>query len=123
MRVAFVHDYLTQFGGAERVLLEMHALYPSAPIYTSLYRPQVFHGAFDSIDVRTTWLERIPGGARNFRALLPLYPAAFESIDLAGFDLVLSSTTSFAQGVRVEPSTLHLCYMHTPTRFLWRQDE
>jgi len=123
VRVAFVHDYLTQIGGAERVLLHMHALYPDAPIYTSLYDPKVSRGAFDGIDVRTTWLQRIPGARRNFRALLPLYPRAFEALDLRGFDLVLSSTTSFAKGVRVADGTLHVCYMNTPTRFLWYPQE
>jgi len=123
VRVAFVHDYLTQFGGAERVLLEMRMLYPDAPVYTSIFTPGAFAGAFDGIDVRTTWLSRLPGAGRNFRALLPLYPRAFESIDLSSFDLVVSSTTSFAKGVRVGPSTMHVCYMNTPSRFLWRQDE
>jgi glycosyltransferase involved in cell wall biosynthesis len=122
VRVAFVHDYLTQFGGAERVLLEMRQLYPEAPVYTSIYSPDAFGGAFDGVDVRSTWLQRVPGSRRHFRALLPLYPMAFESLDLTAFDLVVSSTTSFAKGVRVKPSTLHVCYMHTPTRFLWRQE-
>ncbi len=123
MRVAFVHDYLTQFGGAERVLLAMHELYPNAPIYTSLYDRAPFEGAFDSIDVRTTWLQRIPFACRSFRALLPLYPHAFESLDLAEYDLVISSTSSFAKGVRVRDGATHVSYVHTPTRFLWRQDE
>jgi len=123
VRVAFVHDYLTQLGGAERVLLHMHALYPDAPIYTSIYDPKAGHGAFDGADVRTSWLQRIPGARRNFRALLPLYPSAFESLDLRGFDLVLSSTTSFAKGVRVADGARHVCYMNTPTRFLWYPQE
>lgn len=123
MRVAIVHDYLTQFGGAERVLLEIRALYPDAPIFTSIYAPDVFGGAFADADVRTTWLQRIPGSAKIFRSLLPLYPRAFESIDLAGFDMVVSSTTSFAKGVRVGQSALHVCYMNTPARFLWSEAE
>ena len=123
MRVALVHDYLTQFGGAERVLLEIHRLYPSAPIYTSLYAPGEFAGAFRDADVHTTWLQRVPGAARHFRALLPLYPRAFESIDLTAFDLVISSTTSFAKGVRVPATAMHVCYMNTPARYLWRPDE
>jgi glycosyltransferase involved in cell wall biosynthesis len=123
VRVAFVHDYLAQYGGAERVLFEMHALYPDSPIYTSVCAPALFPCALRGIDVRTTWLDRVPGARRHFRAMLPLYPAAFESLDLAGFDLVISSTTSFAKGVRVGYGTLHVCYMNTPTRFLWRKDE
>jgi glycosyltransferase involved in cell wall biosynthesis len=119
VRVAFVHDYLTQFGGAERVLLEMHELYPEAPIYTAVYDPQPFAGAFSRIDVRTSFLQRIPGASRNFRALLPLYPRAFEKLDLRGFDLIISSTTSFAKGVRVPAGSMHVSYINTPTRFLW----
>jgi glycosyltransferase involved in cell wall biosynthesis len=121
--VAFVHDYLIQFGGAERVLLEMQQLYPSAPLYTSLYDPRAFEGRFDRIDVRTSFLQRIPGAARNFRALLPVYPRAFESFDLSSFDMVISSTTSFAKGVRVGPEALHVSYVNTPTRFLWYPEE
>ncbi|MDQ2817966.1 MAG: glycosyltransferase [Candidatus Eremiobacteraeota bacterium] len=120
MKVAFVHDYLTQLGGAERVLLEMHRLFPAAPIFTSLYDPRRCGDAFAHLDVRTTWLQRVPYAARFFRALLPLYPAAFESLDLSGYELVISSTTSFAKGVRVKPGTLHVAYVNTPTRFVWR---
>ena len=123
VRVAFVHDYLTQFGGAERVLLAMLALYPDAPLYTSLYDPAVFAGAFDAVDVRTTWLQRMPLARRSFRALLPFYPSAFAALDMSPFDLVISSTSSFAKGVRVQPGTLHVSYVHTPTRFLWRMNE
>jgi glycosyltransferase involved in cell wall biosynthesis len=123
VRVAFIHDYLTQFGGAERVLLAMHGLYPNAPIYTSIYNPEAFEGAFEDFDVRTTWLQKIPYAGRSFRALLPLYPRAFEALDLSEFDLVISSTSSFAKGVRVRNGAVHVSYIHTPTRFLWRQDE
>ena len=121
--MAFVHDYLTQFGGAERVLLEMQRMYPQAPVYTSIYDATAFEGRFSGIDVRTSYLQNIPGAKRNFRALLPFYPRAFESLDLRGYDLVISSTTSFAKGVRVARGTLHVAYVHTPTRFLWYPDE
>ncbi|MBV8082908.1 MAG: glycosyltransferase [Candidatus Eremiobacteraeota bacterium] len=123
MRVAFVHDYLTQLGGAERVLAQLHELYPDAPIFTSLYDRAAVGAPFDSLDIRTSWLQRIPGAPRRFRSLLPLYPRAFEALDLRGYDLVISSTTSFAKGVRVAPGALHVCYMNTPTRFLWYPQE
>jgi glycosyltransferase involved in cell wall biosynthesis len=123
VRVAFVHDYLTQFGGAERVLLEMHRLYPQAPLYTSLVRRQAVAGHFDAVDVRTSFLQQVPGAARHFRALVAFYPLAFSSLDLRGYDLIISSTTAFAKGVRVPPQTLHVCYMNTPTRFLWYPEE
>src|SRR4029077_3764176 len=114
---------LTQFGGAERVLLELHQMYPHAPIYTSIYDAAAFEGSFSGIDVRTSYLQNVPGAKRNFRVLLPFYPRAFESLDLRGYDLVISSTTSFAKGIRVAPGTLHVSYVHTPTRFLWYADE
>jgi glycosyltransferase involved in cell wall biosynthesis len=123
MRVAFVHDYLTQLGGAERVLLAMRPLYPDAPIFTSIYDRAAVGAAFDDADVRTTWLQTLPGARKNFRALLPLYPRAFEALDLHAFDLVVSSTTSFAKGVRTRNGALHVCYMNTPTRFLWYPQE
>jgi glycosyltransferase involved in cell wall biosynthesis len=123
VRVALVHDFLVQFGGGERVLLEISRLYPNAPIYTSIYAPDVYGGAFAGKDVRTTWLSRLPGARRHFRSLLLLYPSAFELLDFRGFDVVISSTTSFAKGVRVPAGTLHVCYMNTPTRFLWNRDE
>jgi glycosyltransferase involved in cell wall biosynthesis len=123
VRVAFVHDYLTQLGGAERVLVQLHALYPDAPIYTSVYDRAAMGHEFERYDVRTSWLQRIPGAPRRFRALLPLYPNAFEALDLRGFDLVISSTTSFAKGVRVPPGALHVSYVNTPTRFLWYPQE
>jgi glycosyltransferase involved in cell wall biosynthesis len=123
VRVAFVHDYLTQFGGAERVLLELHKLYPQAPLFTSIYDPAPFAGAFDGLDIRTTSLQRWYGVTRDFRALLPLYPRAFETMDLRGFDLIISSTTSFAKGVRAPQGATHVCYIHTPTRFLWYPKE
>jgi len=105
------------------VLLEIQRMFPQAPVYTSIYDAAAFEGRFSSIDVRTTYLQKIPGAKRNFRALLPFYPRAFESLDLRGYDLVISSTTSFAKGVRVVPGTLHVAYVHTPTRFLWYPDE
>jgi len=105
------------------VLLEISRLFPQAPIYTSLYDPKVYDGAFAGADIRTTWLARIPGATKRFRALLPLYPKAFESLDLSGFDLIVSSTTSFAKGVIARPGTLHVCYMNAPTRFLWSTQE
>jgi len=123
VRVALVHDYLVHLGGGERVLLEIARAFPGAPIFTSIFEPAAFGDALRGFDVRPSWMQRIPGAGRNFRALLPLYPKAFESIDLRGFDLVVSSTTSFAKGVRVAGATLHVCYMNTPTRFLWRPDE
>ncbi len=119
LKIALVHDWLTDSGGAERLLLALHELYPDAPIYTTLYRgdqlPQ-----FAKADVRTSYLQSIPFAAKHHRFLLPLMPAAVESFDLSGYDVVISSTSSgCAKGVITKPETLHICYCHNPSRVLW----
>ncbi len=119
MRVALVHDYLNQYGGAERVLEVLHDLYPDAPIYTSLLDPAIMPPAFQSWDIRTSFLQRIPGSRRVHRALLPLYPLAFESFDLSGYDVVLSNSSAWAKGVITPPNTLHVSYCLSPMRWAW----
>ncbi len=119
MRVALVHDYLSQDGGAERVLRALHELWPEAPLYTLFYDQARANPAFKSWDIRTSFLQKIPGAVRRYRWLLPLMPTATESHDLGQFDLVVSSSSVFAKGVITRPGTLHVCYCHTPTRFLW----
>jgi glycosyltransferase involved in cell wall biosynthesis len=113
-----VHDYLNQRGGAERVVLEMANLWPEAPIYTSLYRPASTFDEFSHRDVRTTWLDRLPVD-RHFRALLPLYPAAFRSLGPIDADLVVSSSSGWAHAVRTSSRAYHVVYCHTPARWLW----
>ena len=120
MRVALVHDYLVQYGGAERVVEALLEAFPGAPLYTSIHDRGSFHGPLARADVRTSFLQRLPlPAARRQRYLLPLYPFAFRRFDLRGFDLVISSASSFAKAVRPPASTSHLCYCHAPTRFLW----
>jgi glycosyltransferase involved in cell wall biosynthesis len=120
--VAIVHDYLNQHGGAERVVLELAAIWPEAPIYTSLYRPESTWPEFQRLDVHTSWLDRLPvdGG---FRALAPLYPAAFRSLGTFEQDLVISSSSGWAHGVRTAPESTHVVYCHTPARWLYRSGE
>jgi len=120
MKIALVHDYLIQDGGAERVLRAFADLWPNAPIHVLLHDPARMGPAFRERDVRTSFLQRFPDFARGrFKWLLPFMPAATESYDLRGYDVVLSSTSAFAKGVIVPPGTTHICYCHTPTRFLW----
>lgn len=121
MRVALVHDDLIQFGGAEKLLLTMSKLYPAAPIYTSIYNRQLakVDKRFEKIDIRTSWMQKLPFKTKLRRAYFPLYPGAFESFDFSEFDVVLSSSTRFAHGVITKPRTLHICYSNSPTRFLW----
>lgn len=122
MRVAIIHDYLNQYGGAERVLEALHDLYPSAPVYTSIYDPAAMPSAYRTWDIRTSWMQRLPGWRRAFRAYFLLYPSAFESFDLSGYDLILSSSSAYAKGVIPPPGARHICYCHTPMRFAWRTD-
>ncbi|GAB4110895.1 MAG: glycosyltransferase [Roseiflexaceae bacterium] len=122
IRVAIIHDYLNQYGGAERVLEALHELYPTAPVYTSIYDPEAMPAAMRTWDIRTSWMQRLPGWKRLFRAYFPLYPSAFESFDLSGYDLILSSSSAYAKGIIPGPHARHLCYCHTPMRFAWRTD-
>ncbi len=123
MRVAIIHDYLNQYGGAERVLEALHELYPNAPIYTSLYDPAAMPGSYCAWDIRTSWMQRLPGWRRHFQKYFLLYPSAFESFDLSDYDLILSSSSAYAKGVIPRPGARHICYCHTPMRFAWRTDD
>jgi glycosyltransferase involved in cell wall biosynthesis len=123
MKVALVHDYLNQMGGAERVLLALHDLYPDAPVYTSFYDPQRVDPSFRWIEIRTSWMQRLPLVSRHHQPFLPLYPLAFERLDLGEYDLVLSSSSAFAKGINVRADALHICYCHTPMRWAWNSQD
>jgi len=118
MKIALVHDYLTQKGGAERVFELLCKFFPDADIYTSIYDRQ---SSIDLNDrsVKTTMLQKIPGATKYFRLLAPLYYPAFRSLNLKDYDLILSSTTSFAKAVKKRPGATHICFCHNITRFLW----
>jgi len=119
MKIALVHDYLVQDGGAERVLQAFQEIWPEAPTFALLHDPKRMGGAFDDKDIRTSFLQRLPFALKKYKWLMPLMPAATEQYDLSGFDAVLTSTSAFAKGVITRPETLHVCYCHTPTRYLW----
>lgn len=118
MKIALVHDYLTQRGGAERVFELLCKRYPEADIFTSLYDPQKTIDLSDRI-VNTTFLQNIPGAAKYFRLIAPLYFPAFRALDLQDYDLIISSSTSFAKAVRKNSQARHICFCHNVTRFLW----
>ncbi len=122
VRVAIVHDWLNQIGGAEQVLEALVELFPGAPIYTSIYWPERMPQAYRQWDVRTTWMDRLPGIYRHHQPYLLLYPLAFGQLELRGYDLILSNKSAFCLGVRAAPRTRHLCYCLTPTRFVWNYD-
>jgi glycosyltransferase involved in cell wall biosynthesis len=122
MKVAIVHDYLNQAGGAERVVAAMHRLYPAAPIYTTIADRRVVDALMPGADVRTTWMQRLPGIRRHFRKYFLFYPGAIESLDLSAYDVVLSSSSAYAKAARTRPGAVHVCYCHTPMRFAWNFD-
>ena len=123
MKVALVHDYLNQMGGAEQVVLALHELFPDAPLYTSIYDPKRVDPAFQKIDIRTSFMQKLPFVTKHHQPYLPFYPSAMESLDLRGYDLVLSSSSAFGKGIIVKPGTLHICYCHTPMRWCWNYNE
>lgn len=118
MRIALVHDYLTQRGGAERVFELLCKHYPDADIFTSLYDPEHTIDLGDRL-VKTTSLQKIPGASKHFRLLAPLYFPVFRTLDLQDYDLIISSSSSFAKSVRKRPDARHICFCHNITRFLW----
>ncbi len=119
MKVAIVHDFLMQMGGAEKVVEILHDLYPDAPIYTSAFDPKAMPAHYASWDIRTSFMQRLLLKNRLHRAALLLYPTAFESFDLSTYDLVISSSSAFAKGVITQPHTTHVCYTHSPMRYAW----
>jgi glycosyltransferase involved in cell wall biosynthesis len=117
-RVAIVHDYLNQRGGAEKVVLEMSNMWPQAPIYTSLYRPDSTFEEFRGRDIRTSFLDRIPVD-QGFRNLFPLYPAAFWSFGEIDADVLVASSSGWAHMARAVEGAVHVVYCHTPARWLY----
>lgn len=122
MHVALVHDYLNQRGGAERVFAQIARAYPDAPVFTSIADFAATGDLIAPGRVRTSVLQRLPARNRYFRALAPLYPRIFEAFDLSAYDVVVSSTSSWAKGVRARPGAVHVCYIHTVSRFLFAYD-
>jgi glycosyltransferase involved in cell wall biosynthesis len=118
-RVALVHDFLVDVRGAERVFLALCDLFPDADLFTAVYDEEGTEGRFAHRTVHTSFLQRLRPSARTFRTLLPLYPAAMESLDLRGFDLVISSSSAWAHGVIPEDEAVHVCYCHNPFRYAW----
>jgi glycosyltransferase involved in cell wall biosynthesis len=116
VKVAIVCDWLTGIGGAERVVLELHKMFPEAPIYTSQYNPNKIDW-FKDADVRTGWLQNLPTGLKKFLPVLrALY---FSRLNLSGYDLIISSSGAEAKGLKAGPETRHICYMHSPTHYYW----
>lgn len=119
MKTALIHDHLAQDGGAEKVLQVFAEMFKEAPIFTLLYEKKQVNKYFTNRKVETSVIQKLPGGVKHYQWYLTLMPLATEFFDLRAYDLVISDTSAFAKGVITAPESLHICYCHTPTRYLW----
>lgn len=119
MKIALVHDYLVQYGGAERVLECFTEIFPYAHIYTIVYDKKLMHGVFADKKIHTSFLQKFPLAKKRHRIFPLLMPSAIEQFDFSKYDVVLSDSSSYAKGIITGPETLHICYMHTPMRYAW----
>lgn len=123
MKIAIVHDWLTNMGGAEQVVINFKEVYKDAPIYTTFYNPNKLDDKLKNIEVKTSCLQK-KKMIENHKKYFPLMPMAFEKFDLNEYDVVLSSSSSCAKGVLTKPGSIHICYCHTPMRYAWeKRDE
>jgi len=122
-KIALVHDYFIQMGGAERVAAAMHDSFPTAPIYTTVALPHRLPKELRGADIRTSAMQLLPGIEQRFRQYFMLYPFAVEHFDLSEFDLIFSSSSGYAKGVRRRRNAIHVCYCHTPMRWAWRYED
>lgn len=119
LKVAIVHDWLTNMGGAEQVVMVLLEMFPDATVFTSLLNRENVDPQILSADIRTSFLQRLPKKLRRHQRLLPFMPLAFEQFNLNGYDLVISSSSSCAKGIITGVNTLHVCYCYTPMRYAW----
>ncbi len=122
LKIALVHHWLVSSGGAEKVLYELHQMYPEAPIYTAAYSPEKFP-EFKDADVRPTWLDKVPLAKTKHQLFPVLRGLAFKTLNLSDYDIVISSCAAEAKYVKTGPNTLHICYCHTPIRYYWTDYE
>ncbi len=123
MKIALVHDHFAQEGGAEKVFKTFTEIYPQAPIYTLLYNPGYIDRYFPRRRIYSTIIQKLPLGISKYQWYMPLMPAAIESLNLQSYEAVISSASSFAKGIITKPSAVHICYCHTPTRYLWHYSQ
>jgi len=119
MKVAIVHDWLNKLGGAERVLIELHKIFPEAPIYVIFYNKKFIREYLPLAKIISSGLQKIPFITKIFPVLVPIMPSIIESFDLSDYDTVISSSVIFSKGLILKPKTRHFCYCYSPTRFLW----
>ncbi|SKA76592.1 Glycosyltransferase involved in cell wall bisynthesis [Caloramator quimbayensis] len=119
MKVAIVHEWFSGIGGSEKVVKVFHDIYPEAPVYVLIHDKHKMPEEYNNMDIRTSYLQKIPFANKIYQNLLPFMPGAVERYDLSEYDLVLSSSTCCAKGVITKSDTLHICYCHTPMRYGW----
>lgn len=119
MKVALIHDHLAQDGGAEKVLRILSDMFPDAPIYTLLFDKKHVDNYLKNKKIEASIIQKLPGGVKHYQWYMPFMPMAVEFFDLRKFDLVISDASAFAKGVVTSPDTMHICYCHTPTRYIW----
>ncbi|HEV2828123.1 MAG TPA: glycosyltransferase, partial [Pyrinomonadaceae bacterium] len=122
-RIAVFHDNFAQMGGAEKVAEEIYGLLPNATLRTTAAVPEVLSSALRNARIKTSWMQFLPGLKRHFRHYFLFYPFAVESVDLSRYDLIVSSCFGYAKGVRKRPGAVHVCYCHTPMRWVWRYED
>ncbi len=122
MKLALVHDWLNQIGGAEDVLDALARHYPQSPIYTSIYAPGTMPERYRSWDIRTLWTDKLPAIQRRHQMYLPLYPLAWRNLRLSEYDVILSNKSGFCHGIQFDSRALHICYCLAPTRYVWQLD-
>ena len=118
-RVAIVADYLNQHGGAEWLVAVLHTMFPEAPVFTPIFDRESLWAELTDADIRASWMQQLPGLKHHYRKYFLLYPLAIEGFDLSGYDLVLSSSCAFGKGAKARTDAFHICYCHTPARFVW----
>ncbi len=121
MKIALVHEYLNQLGGAERVLENFLEIWPDATVHVLFYDKEKTKGKFEKYSKKISWLNNLPFAGRHPRLFLALMPTAMEGFDFSGFDLIISDSSSFAKGIKTDK--LHVCYCHAPTRYIWSVPE
>jgi glycosyltransferase involved in cell wall biosynthesis len=119
MKIAVVHDYFTQLGGAEKVAEELMRMLPGADLHATVALPECTPPGLIGVPIKTSWMQNLPGMRHYYRLYFLLYPLALPSLDLSGYDLVLSSSSGYAKGVRTNRDAIHVCYCHTPMRWAW----
>jgi glycosyltransferase involved in cell wall biosynthesis len=120
VRVAVVHDYFTQHGGAENVAGELYNLVPQADMFATVALDKYVPACIPREKLQTSWMQNLPRLGDLYRLYFPLYPLGVQSLDLSRYDLVISSSSGYGKGVRTRSDALHVCYCHTPMRWIWR---